>query len=242
MKKALFMLLLFLGNMSVAIAQNVQEVVHLKNGSVVRGIVIEQTLGISLKVQTSDGSIFAYPMSEVEKITKESIKSSARKSNHISSNNNSGNNTGYKGFIDAGYTIGMRNFGTDRAELSTSHGYQFNPYIYTGAGIGIHYYIDSEVWALPIFGHIRANILDKKTSPYIEFKIGYSITEDVKGLYISPSIGCKINSLNVSVGYIMQKAKYDYDEYSYEDYYYHEYNYKGSLNIEGFSLKIGWEF
>lgn len=51
-----------------------QEVVYLKNGSVIRGTIIEQIPGISLKIQTADGNIFFYKMEEVEKITKEPSK------------------------------------------------------------------------------------------------------------------------------------------------------------------------
>jgi len=47
------------------------DVVYLKNGSVVRGVIIEQVPGVSLKIQTSDGSVFFYKMDEIEKITKE---------------------------------------------------------------------------------------------------------------------------------------------------------------------------
>lgn len=47
------------------------DVVYLKNGSVIRGMVIEQTPNVSLKIQTKDGSIFVYKMEEVEKMTKE---------------------------------------------------------------------------------------------------------------------------------------------------------------------------
>ena len=56
---------------SAALAQETQDVVYLKNGSIVRGMVIEQVPGKSLKIKTSDGSIFVYTMDEVEKITKE---------------------------------------------------------------------------------------------------------------------------------------------------------------------------
>lgn len=55
----------------MAYAQQWIEVVYLKNGGQIRGVVIEQVPGESLKVQTSDGCIFVYQMSEVEKITKE---------------------------------------------------------------------------------------------------------------------------------------------------------------------------
>ena len=80
MKKSLLILILFIGSIATSVAQNIQEVVYLKNGSIIRGIVIEQVPNASLKIQTSDGSIFAYPMSEVIKITKETVKSKSNKS------------------------------------------------------------------------------------------------------------------------------------------------------------------
>ena len=48
-----------------------QDVVYLKNGSIVRGTIIEQVINVSLKIQTSDGSVFVYKIDEIEKITKE---------------------------------------------------------------------------------------------------------------------------------------------------------------------------
>ena len=51
-----------------------QDVVYLENGSVIKGMIIEQTPNVSLKIQTKDGSIFVYKMEEVEKMTKELSK------------------------------------------------------------------------------------------------------------------------------------------------------------------------
>jgi TM2 domain-containing membrane protein YozV len=51
--------------------QRYEEVVYLKNGSIIRGTVIEQVPNVSLKIQTKDGNVFVYKMEEVEKITKE---------------------------------------------------------------------------------------------------------------------------------------------------------------------------
>lgn len=48
-----------------------QDVVYLKNGSIIRGIIIEQIPGQSLKIRIADGSVFVYQMSDVERITKE---------------------------------------------------------------------------------------------------------------------------------------------------------------------------
>lgn len=50
------------------------DVVYLKNGSMIKGMIIEQTPNVSIKIQTRDGSVFVYQMDEVEKITKELSK------------------------------------------------------------------------------------------------------------------------------------------------------------------------
>lgn len=48
-----------------------QDVVYLKNGSIIRGMIIEQIPGVSLKLETRDGNVFVYKMEEIEKMTKE---------------------------------------------------------------------------------------------------------------------------------------------------------------------------
>ena len=59
---------------SASFAQTVVDVVYLKNGSVIRGPIVEQVPGESLKVQTANGSIFVYTLDEVEKMTKEEVE------------------------------------------------------------------------------------------------------------------------------------------------------------------------
>jgi TM2 domain-containing membrane protein YozV len=65
-------------------AQNFEEVVYLKNGSIIHGTIIEQVPNQSLKIQTRDGNVFVYNMAEVEKFTKEPIK--GRSSNYGNQN------------------------------------------------------------------------------------------------------------------------------------------------------------
>ena len=52
-------------------AQQMEDVVYLKNGEIVWGTIIEQIPGESLKIQTVDGSVFAYAMDEISKIVQE---------------------------------------------------------------------------------------------------------------------------------------------------------------------------
>ena len=51
-------------------AHQVEDVVYLKNGEIVRGTIVEQILGESLEIQTQDGSVFVYSMDEITKIVK----------------------------------------------------------------------------------------------------------------------------------------------------------------------------
>ncbi len=53
---------------------NWEEVVYLKNGSVIRGTIIEQVPKKTIKIQTKDRNVFVYNIDEVEKIAKEEIK------------------------------------------------------------------------------------------------------------------------------------------------------------------------
>ena len=50
---------------------NYQDVVYLNNGSIIRGVIIEQVPNTSIKIETADKSVFVYQMDEIEKFTKE---------------------------------------------------------------------------------------------------------------------------------------------------------------------------
>ena len=51
--------LMFAAISIIAIAQqNYQDVVYLKNGSIIRGVIIEQIPNKSIKIETSDKSVF----------------------------------------------------------------------------------------------------------------------------------------------------------------------------------------
>ena len=71
--KNIFLLVISLSGLAVFSSNasaDMIDVVHLKNGSFIKGVIIETIPNESLKIQTNDGSIFVYQMSEVEKMTK----------------------------------------------------------------------------------------------------------------------------------------------------------------------------
>ena len=85
---ALFMLITAISFSVRAQNANMEDVVYLKNGSIVHGTIIEQIPNESLKIKTKDGNVFVYKITDVDKMTKEEI---ANTSNNTGINNYSGN-------------------------------------------------------------------------------------------------------------------------------------------------------
>lgn len=253
MRKTCFILVILFGIIGFTQAQERwQEVVYLRNGSVIRGIIIEQVPNRSIKIETADGSIFVYPMREVTKITKEPYRKNrlrryayreVPRRNCRYSCLDAYRYWGYRGFVEMGYAIGTGDNAEDRLEISTSHGYQFNPYLFLGGGVGFHYYTNADEAMLPFFVDFRANFIRGSVTPYAGVKLGYSallgdIFGSSGGLYFSPSIGVRFSidsdkAINVSLGYSLQRLN--------NDAYYDDYYYDG-FTMNALHLKVGFEF
>ena len=243
-------------------AQVMQDVVYLKNGSIIRGTIIEQVPNKSLKIKTNDGSVFVYEINDVEKITKEEPPMNygygwyyqnnneyrhqhgyADNYNTRANRNSDFSRKGYRGFVDIGYAVGVGDYGDGVFAVSTSHGYQFNPYFFVGAGIGVDYHFDYETMFLPIFADLRGYFIDGRITPYIGVKIGYSPV-DGTGLFFNPSVGASFGisrkfALNISIGYNLQRAE------MYKSYYNYYYGYSHSYSDEtlgAITFKVGFEF
>lgn len=208
--------LLFVLIATISFAQsNYQDVVYLKNGSIIRGVIIEQIPNTSIKVETTDKSVFVYQMDEIEKLTKEPyVRKTSFKPNGI------GLKKGYKGITELGFEIGAGVFGLDRLKVSVINGYQVNPFFSLGLGTGLRYYFDAKAVLIPFFGDFRANFLNHKVSPYISLGAGYSFeaTYGFKGagFLLSPTAGVSFkikekSAINFGLGYEMQKLR-GYDE------------------------------
>ena len=57
---------------------------------------------------------------------------------------------------------------------TVSAGYQFNNFFFLGAGLGADYYLTIKDWSMPIFAQARVNFLNKKITPFFDFRFGYS--------------------------------------------------------------------
>ena len=243
MKKIFLLVTALFWGIMCAFAEEYQETLYLKNGCVIKGVVIEQIPGVSLKMQTNDGSIFAYKMEDVEKITKEApFVSSGRKIKGKAK----ATCIGYRGFVDDGYTFGVGKWkNTDRLEMTMSHGYQVVPWFYVGLGVGIHYWTDEDMdfGNIPLFADFRADFLESSVTPFLDLKIGYAfgLNDNGNGFYCNPSVGVRFAvsssyGINVGLGYEVQMCKIYYSSYL-GDYY----GWKVE-NLGGISLKVGMDF
>ena len=157
-----------------------------------------------------------------------------------------GPKSGLKIFVEGGYGIGAGVYGEEYISLMATVGYRFNPYFFIGVGTGEKYYVSSEKYGIPFYGHLRLNLLNISVSPFLDAKIGCSTTH-VEGLFISPSVGCSWGfsdniAFTVSLGYEYQRAKcfqanyIDTDNPQYADLL------KNKNDFGAMTLKIGFEF
>ena len=115
-------------------------------------------------------------------------------------------NAGYRGFGDLGYATYSEG-GTlngSAIEITTTHGYQINPHLFVGAGIGFiftgeckygdvsgHPYLkrDSKT-DMPLFFDFNANILKKSLTPFFDVKVGACVNDEFN-TYANLSVGCR---------------------------------------------------
>lgn len=110
-----FILLLLISLYSFS-QNNLEEVVYLKNGSIIRGVIIEQIPNETLKIQTKDGNIFVYKFNEIIKTTKETTTipiNSLNKTINTSSVSS--------GFIDATILNEVSSENEDKVLIQVSH-------------------------------------------------------------------------------------------------------------------------
>jgi hypothetical protein len=135
-----------------------------------------------------------------------------------------------------------------RTKLNFINGYRINPWFAAGMGFGLRFYPGNEAF-MPFFIDLRANFLNKRTSPYLSVGTGYSLcfsNVNNGGFMLSPTLGVsaklkKRMSINLGLNYELQRTKVDY--YYLEDYYYYPYYPTRQHELtHTFSFQLGFSF
>ena len=163
----------------------------------------------------------------------------------------------YRGYVDAGYDFGVGDYEFGRFVINTIHGYQINPYIFLGAGTGLHfmskYESDSPIpdvresmVDIPVFANAHVNFLKGKVSPFIDGKAGTFVTNN-GGLLWNISAGCRISTIgkqafNLSIGYAAEKLEFETFGSFISSGSLSYLTKKEILDTECVTLRIGYEF
>ncbi len=159
-----YILLLFIFSSQKINAQEQEDVVYLKNGSVIHGEILEQNPGESVKIRSASRDIFVYKMEDVTEIKKEPTPSSKK--------NFDIKEKGYQSVINASLLTGNNQYYTVTSlSLTNVQGYQFKSGLALGIGSGIEWF---NTTVIPVFADVSYYPLKKRKTPYVSLQAGYS--------------------------------------------------------------------
>lgn len=185
MRKLLLLVCTCLLTASLFAQFETEDVVYLKNGSVIRGKITEQKFGETLKIELLGGSIFVFNETEIDSIRKENVRKA--KLERIKKDYYR-KDRGYRNTTQLGLIYGVNlkqdndpydyyNNNKDDLGLSihTINGYQFWPYLYIGAGVGIDRFISYKQTFSPFYVRVSSEFLKRKVTPYVFMDGGYAV-------------------------------------------------------------------
>lgn len=151
------------------LALTAKETVHLKNGSVIKGDIIEETPGTSLKIRTSDGNIFVYKMDDIELIEK-----------NTASDSENGCNTRHRKLdfsLSTGFNVATKG-GGGSVPVDVTISKRFSPYFSAGIATGVEIGTsDGAKPIIPILADFRGflPLRNTKITPFANLRLGYAV-------------------------------------------------------------------
>lgn len=179
---ALFFLCFCVG---VQAQKELRDIVYLKNGSVIRGKVLEYDPQKTIKIKIVGETVLVYPSSDVLKIENKNLQNinEKRVSQTIMVNT--------IGVFFA--TYGFRIFPAWGVGIDYTVGYQFHRLFCLGGGLGVKLIYGSIFF--PVYANIRGYWFKTSASMYYDLDIGYGYAYSSGGIaYIRPAIGFRFAS------------------------------------------------
>ncbi|MDB5284212.1 MAG: hypothetical protein JWO06_3287 [Bacteroidota bacterium] len=243
-----------------------EDVIYLKTGSVLRGKILPATNGT--RIELLGGSVFVFQPSEIDSITKENVLKNKLKDIRT---NYFRRDRGYRNITELGLIYGAAGKNTNSynplsdiayqantpddfgISIHTVNGYQFWPYLFVGAGVGIDRFITYQQTFSPLYLRVSSEFLKRKFTPYVFCDAGYSVMwkqpkqQDVTikntgGLYVSAGAGIRIYtrsraSVMISLAYKQNRSQTD-TYYSYSP----DYTYTTKRTYQRLVMNIGVTF
>jgi hypothetical protein len=224
--KSLILTLLLLLSFGLSAQNGWQDVVYLKNGSKIKGMITEFVPNVSYTITTSDGSIFVCNIADIVKITKEQVISSTVPAKPDSLRvipapfeypGSQEFTKGYRGIVELGYGLKSGKYGLDVTNFNFVNGYQLTEKMFVGVGTGIKYFTESEMTLIPLYADFKYSFLNQKVSPMFGFSAGFSFNPnngfEGEGFLFNPSLGAQIKGknkmrYNISLNYQTQQLNF----------------------------------
>lgn len=221
----LFMVLLSFTLCTIAQKKNMDDVIYLKNGSKIKGTILQLFPDSIVRIEQVGGSIWVFSMKEIAMIDKE--EKFKLKANITEAK-------GYRFGIDAGVLIGSGdNQNNAPLSLQMIHSYHITPATAFGIGTGLEFFHTTQV---PLFADIRHYFNRKYYAPFLFLQGGAMIPigskeTDYTGSSYKEKIGFMVNSgfgfifpmseksaFSISLSYRYHELKFSRDNSQLPDY------------------------
>ncbi len=179
-----------------------EDVLYLKNGSVIRGQIVVHVPGSHIRIEILGGSELLYDIDEIDlikhepskyrriklKLRKEYVPISFRK-------------RGIYNRFGLGFGFGENEWGpVINVSYQYSLGYHFNQYMNVGIGSGLEPYESGLI--MPFWAELHGDLLQKVISPHYLLQVGYgyaavrgwNIDRMDGGVYAHAAVGFKVNT------------------------------------------------
>ncbi|MEM6261371.1 MAG: hypothetical protein AAGI38_02605 [Bacteroidota bacterium] len=223
-------LMCMLFSLQTVMAQTqMDDVVYLKNGSIIRGTIVEQVIGEYVKIELMGGSIFVFKETEVDKITREASArpvpqleetqyaklSLPRRERPYTFRERGIYNLGSMAFAFGQHATGS--FAMNYSVLYRT-GFTFKRSLAVGAGLGVDFY--REGLTVPVILDVHGDLgRPSRIMPHYFVNVGYGFGAGIAwdteqfdgGLMGHAGIGWKINTRNrtdwaITLGYKFQQT------------------------------------
>jgi len=173
----LLFLALFVSLIAFSQQNNLVDVVYLKNGSILRGIIVEQVPNEQIKLQTSDGSVFVYQTDEIEKIVREPASTRNRREAGF---NDTASRRGFIGLsLGAAIPVGdLSDLGAGATLSLVDFGYLFHPNVgIAGKWFGSGHVVDDVSYGIGglMFGVLASTPISPKVNFEAKGLLGFGV-------------------------------------------------------------------
>lgn len=205
------------------------DVIYMKNGSILCGKILEYKSDGNVKIELTQGTVIEQPSSEVLTIRKKSESKLDKYFKDIKQYSVPQNKKMYNIFMGK-LMVGMNSFNetTGGGGVYYAGGYRFNRFVNLGLGLGFER--NGEFNLMPVFVDLRGYLMKTSTSMYYSLGAGYNIALPTSswqfnnihgqkgGLYLHPSIGVRFKSrekthLMMDFGYTIQSNSIKVDDW-----------------------------